>query len=106
MKKIKQYLLAAMFLLPFAPVQLMATEINDVNSVKTTVVEPNANEKETMQRLKTIRSLARTNLTKSEKRTLRNEVLSIRNEHRGPSGVVYISTGALILIIVLLIILL
>lgn len=106
MKTLKQYLLAAMFLLPFTPVQLMAAEAKDLNAVKTENVLKNASDKATMDRLKIIKQLAKSNLSKAERKTLRNEVLSIRDQNRGPRGVVYISTGALILIIVLLIILL
>lgn len=104
MKTLKQYILAAMFLIPFAPVQLKAAE-NNINAAKTEILR-NANEKETMARLKAIRALAKTDLSRSEKKALRSEVLAIRDRHTGPGGVVYISTGALILIIILLIILL
>ncbi len=106
MKTLKQYLLVAMFLVPFAPVQLQATEINDLNAVKTENLSRNSSEKATMERLKAIRLKAKSHLSKDERKTLREEVQSIREKHRGPGGVVYISTGALILIIVLLIILL
>ncbi len=103
MKTLKHYVLAAMFLIPFAPVQLKATEIE--STVKTELLR-DVNEKASLERLKTIRALSKTNLSKSEKKALRNEVLSIRDKHRGPGSVIYISTGALILIIILLIILL
>ncbi len=105
MKTLKQYLLAAMFLLPFVPVQLKAAEVNSSNTVNSEIIK-NSSEKETMARLKAIRALAKTDLSRSEKHALRNEVKAIRDKHTGPGGVVYISTGALILIIVLLIILL
>lgn len=105
MKILKQYILAAMFLIPFAPVQLKAEEVNTLITVNSEIIK-NTNEKETMARLKTIRALSKTNLSKSEKKALRNEVLEIKHKHEGPGGVVYISTGALILIIILLIILL
>jgi len=104
MKTLKQYLLVAMFLIPFAPAQLQAAE-NNVNSVKTEMLR-DANKQATLQRLKAIRALSKTNLSKSQKHALREEVKAIRDRHTGPGGVVYISTGALILILVLLIILL
>ncbi|MEO6305187.1 MAG: hypothetical protein ABIP51_18655 [Bacteroidia bacterium] len=106
MKKLMQYLLVGMFLLPFAPMPLKATEINTSNITNNDKMDRNAGEKATMARLKAIRTLAKTNLSSSEKKNLRQEVLAIRDAHRGPGGVIYISTGALILIIVLLIILL
>lgn len=93
-----------MFLIPLAPVQLNANETGALNVVNT--AEKNSSEKATMARLKAIKLKAKSPLSKDERRTLREEVQSIRDKHRGPGGVVYISTGALILIIVLLIILL
>ena len=90
MKTLKQYFLAAMFLLVFAPVQLNAAEANDITSVNTSILVKDANEKATMQRLKAIKALAKTNLTKNEQRDLRNEVLAIRDQQRGQGGVVYI----------------
>ncbi|MBA3682500.1 MAG: hypothetical protein H0W73_15250 [Bacteroidetes bacterium] len=105
MKTLMQYLLVAMFLFPFAPAQLKATEANVLITANNTM-ERNASEKATLARLKAIKLQTKSNLSKSEKKALRQEVLNIRDQHKGPSGVVYISTGALILIIVLLIILL
>lgn len=99
-----QYLLVAMFLFPLAPAQLKANETTVLNTANNT--KRNSREKVTIARLKAIKELTKTNLNRSEKKALRNEVLSIRDQHKGPGGVVYISTGALILIIVLLIILL
>lgn len=98
------YLLVAMFLIPLAPAQLKANQSVALNVVNT--AEKNSSEKATMARLKAIKLKAKSHLTKDECRTLREEVQYIRDKHRGPGGVIYISTGALILIIVLLIILL
>ena len=104
MKKIIQYLSVVLLLTAVTPTQLKAE--NTSVSISVNSFAHNTNEKATLARLKTIRELAKTNLSKSEKKALREEVLSIRESHRGPGGVIYISTGALILIIVLLIILL
>lgn len=58
-------------------------------------------------RLKEIRTLSKTNLTAGEKASLREEVITIREQlNTAAAGGVYISVGALILIIILLIILL
>lgn len=106
MKKLKHYILIALFLLPLAPVQLQANELNTTNTVKTENVWKNSNEKESIARLKDIRERAKTSLSKEERKALREEVKAIREKHRDPGGVIYISTGGLILIIILLIILL
>lgn len=66
----------------------------------------NASEKATLARLKAIRELAKTRLSKEEKKALREEVKAIKEKSSRPGGAIYISTGALVLIIVLLIILL
>jgi hypothetical protein len=64
--------------------------------------------KQMVNRLHEIKNIVdRKVLTQSEKASLRNEVLTIRQKLNDPlSGGVYISVGALILIIVLLILLL
>ena len=64
------------------------------------------NEQMLIIRLKEIRELTKHELTGIQKKDLRSEVLKINNQLHGPSGGVYISAGALILIIILLIILL
>ena len=59
-----------------------------------------------LNRLNEIRSLSKTELTAPEKKTLRKEVRSIQHQLAGINGGVYISAGAVILIVILLIILL
>lgn len=57
-------------------------------------------------RLAEIKAIDKTNLTKAEKKTLRQEVKNIKREAHRIDGGVYISLGAIIIIILLLIILL
>lgn len=57
-----------------------------------------------ISRLEEIKAMDKSSMTRSEKKALRKEVNSIQKTMDG--GVVYISAGAIILIIVLLIILL
>lgn len=93
-----------MLLSPIAQLPLKAEEAPvsiSVNAEKE--MQHKTSEKATMARLQAIRELAKTNLSKSEKKALREEVKAIKAQ-QGP--VIFISTGALILIIVLLIILL
>ncbi len=54
-------------------------------------------------RLDEIKNTDKSNLTSSEKRGLRKEVRSIRQQLREIGGGVYISVGAIILIVILLI---
>ncbi len=59
-----------------------------------------------LNRLNEIKSLSKTDLSAPEKKTLRKEVRSIQQQLAGINGGVYISAGAVILIVILLIILL
>lgn len=59
-----------------------------------------------MDRLEEIKGMDRTSLTKAEKKDLRIELRDTKEEIKRNSGGVYLSVGALILVIVLLIILL
>jgi len=57
-------------------------------------------------RLNEINSMNKTSLKASEKRSLRKEVRSINHKLREISGGVYLSAGAVIIIVILLIVLL
>ena len=57
-------------------------------------------------RLNEIKEIDKSALSKSEKKELKSEVKEIKSEMKALSGGVYISVGALILILILLIILL
>ncbi len=59
-----------------------------------------------VQRLNEIKALDKTNMSVETKKDLRNEVLAIRGKLAPLAGGVYLSAGALILILILLIILL
>ncbi len=105
MKTLIHSLTVALLLSVAVPAQLKA-ENSPVTSVVTEKLENNNSERATIARLKAIRQLTKTrNLSKAEKKELRNEVLAIKAKHQG-GPVIFISTGALILIIILLIILL
>jgi len=59
-----------------------------------------------MERLVVIKNIDKSNMSRSEKRTLRREVKSINKAISASNGGVYLSVGAIILIAVLLVILL
>ena len=59
-----------------------------------------------MTRLKEIRDMDKSSLTSSEKKTLRKEVREMKREVRRSSNGIYLSVGAVIIIVLLLIILL
>lgn len=58
-----------------------------------------------IHRLEEIKAIDKSTLSRTERKALRKEVRSIDTELRGLSGGIYISVGALILILLLLIIL-
>ena len=95
----------AVLMLTLTPMQLNAkTEIKQETIASTkTINQTEANA--LVARLYEINDLAKSNLNKTEKSELRNEVLSIQNQLLN-NPVIYISGGALLLIIILLIILL
>src|SRR4051812_10342393 len=104
MKTLRTYLLMVMLVSPFVQLPLQAAETNVSTSAYSENTDRNASEKATMARLKVIRELAKTKLSKAEKKALREEVQAMKSKQR-PGGAIYISTGALVLIIILLIIL-
>ncbi len=58
------------------------------------------------QRLEDIRGMNKSEMTRLEKKSLRNEVKDIKKEMKVMSGGVYLSVGAIIIVILLLILLL
>lgn len=59
-----------------------------------------------MQRLTEIKAMDRTEMTSLERKNLRKEVKEIKSEMKAISGGVYLSVGAIIIVILLLILLL
>ena len=81
---------------------IIVTEPTATSSPKTE--DPRA--QQLMSRLETIRDMNKENLTRTEKKDLRKEVKGIRKEMKTIKGGVYLSVGAIILVVILLIILL
>ena len=108
MKKIT-FMVMAMFLsLTFYPTQSNATTTKTDAHAAVIVLNPvdAAKVKALELRLDEINELDKTNMKSAEKRELRKEVRSIKKQVSDLGGGVYVSVGALILILVLLIILL
>lgn len=59
-----------------------------------------------VERLQDIRNMTKSELTRSERKSLRKEVKEIRKEMKSIKGGVYLSVGAIIIIILLLILIL
>ena len=96
----------AMFLsLTFLPLQASASNTVPSNSLATTKTE-SAEANALILRVNEIKAMDKTKLNASEKKNLRKELKATKNRLKEISGGVYISVGAIILIVILLIILL
>ena len=102
MKKIIFCLLTACLSITFIPNELKAAP----GPVKTQSSSQSAEAKVLINRLEEIKSIDKSTLNKNDKKLLRKEVRSIDSRLRALSGGIYISVGAVILILILLIILL
>lgn len=104
MKRIVPYLLVSFVLLTFIPVQLKATtEKVPVTATDTKkVVTPEA--KALIAKLEDFKKLDRSTMSPDEKKSMRNEVRTTKNRLHEIGGGVYISAGALIIILLVLII--
>ena len=99
--KIVKLMTAALFV--FFSLSASASSITSDSSIVTT------NEIRVQQmdeRLQEIKAIDKSSLTKDDKKSLRKEVVDIKKEMKAVSGGVYLSIGALVLILILLIILL
>jgi len=116
MKKLTMGLITAFLFLSFIPVQLKAvTETNKVSLATTKTVE-SKDVSVLIARVEKISAMDRSTMTSSEKKELRKELRSIKNDLKESSknsanvttssGGIYLSVGAIIIIILLLILLL
>ena len=107
MKKIVMCLLAASLSLTFLPLQANAATNAPVSTTIPATNTSEAAEAKILElRLNEINAMDKTNLKSSEKKTMRKEVRSINHKLREVGGGVYVSAGALIIILILLIVLL
>lgn len=109
MKKFIFCLMAIILSLTFLPLQSFGATKEDPSSlVVTKPPEPaeSAEAKALVTRLDEIKAIDMSTLKSTEKKELRKEVRSIKRELKDISGGVYVSAGALILILILLIVLL
>jgi hypothetical protein len=103
MKKIRILVAAVFLLLTFGLTPVFAI------GNKKTPVEPTMTPAELqvlIDRLEEIKEIDKSLLTKSEKKELRTELRNTKEEIKRNSGGIYLSVGALLLVIILLIILL
>jgi HPt (histidine-containing phosphotransfer) domain-containing protein len=82
---------------------IVAPGSTTANSTPTT---ENPRAQQLLQRLEEIKDMNKSELTGSEKKELRQEVKGIKKEMKTLSGGVYLSVGAIIIVVLLLILLL
>lgn len=106
MKKINLFLMAAVFMLALIPLHSTA-EAKPETDATMSVEAYEANLAELiLDRLEEIENMDKSSMSASEKKEMRKEVRSLKNDLKELGGGVYLSVGALILVIVLLILLL
>ena len=104
MKKIALCLMTICLSLTFHPLQSLAA--HDAKPISLAISESSEamKAKALLLRLDEINAMDKSNLKLSEKKNLRTEVRSIKNQLKAIGGGIYISAGGLLLIIILLII--
>jgi len=106
MKKTTLFAMLMIVSLTLAPSATFATEKNPTAIANNTKEVPAA-VKVMLNRLEEIKEMDKSSLTSSEKKVLRKEVKTIKNNLKASgNGGVYLSVGAIIIIILLLILLL
>lgn len=105
MKKVTFYLMMMVLSLSILPTQMIAAEKNPT-AITNDSKEVPAEVKVLLNRLEEIKKMDKSELKSSEKKALRKEVRAINAELRSTGNGVYLSVGAIIIVILLLILLL
>jgi hypothetical protein len=106
MKKIIFCLMATLLSMTFLPLQSNAAPTSEPTSTEAPKPAESAEARTLELRLIEIKAMDKSEMKSSEKKNLRKEVKSINHKLREASGGVYLSVGALILIVILLVVLL
>lgn len=106
MKRIRLSIMAIGLSLAFNPVVLNAENVKPTTFLSAPKIDETEKVKVLLVRLDEINLMDKSHLKFSEKRELRIELRSIRQQLRDSHGGVYISVGAIIIIVLLLIIIL
>lgn len=104
MKNATLYLMIFLMSISIIPTPAYAVEKNPT-SISNPPKEVPAEVQVMLDRLKEIKAMDKSNMTRTEKRTLRKEVRSISKAIRSTSSGIYLSLGAILIIILLIILL-
>jgi hypothetical protein len=106
MKKSTFYLLMLIMSISFFPSTMTAAASNPSKTPATAPSEVPAHVQIQLDRLNEIKAMDKSDMTSSEKKSLRKEVKVIKSSLRDSNSGIYLSVGAVIIIILLLILLL
>jgi hypothetical protein len=106
MKKLFACIMIVSTLVTFNPIQSMAATESTPTSTPAPSAANVAKVTVMVNRLNEIKAMDKSSMSSSEKKALRKEVRVIKREIQRSGGGVYLSVGALLLIIILLIVLL
>ena len=98
--------MTAMLLLSFAPTSLQASVTSDPVSAPASRKVESTETTALRSRLKEIKAIDKSDMSASEKKQLRKEKRSVKSELRKVGGGVYVSAGAIIVILIILILIL
>ena len=105
MKKVSFYLMMMVLSLSVVPTQMLAAE-KTPTSIANNPKEVSAEVKVLLNRLDEIKAMDKSSLNSTEKKELRKEVRAIKEELKSSGNGVYLSVGAIIIVVLLLILLL
>ena len=106
MKKLTVSIITAFLLLTLVPTPLKAITGTDSTSMVNTKTVNSKEADALLLRLAEIKALDKSNMSFSEKKKLRKETRSIKSQLKAVGGGVYLSVGAIIVILLLLVLLL
>jgi len=106
MKKIILGIMVTCMLLAFYPIESKASVKTTPSSLVADKPAESARANTLLLRLDEIKNMDKSNLKSSEKKVLRKEVRSIQKELRTMGNGIYISVGAVIIIVLLIVLLL
>ena len=106
MKKTTLYLLILIMSISFFPNTMTAASGNPSNAPVAKPIEVPAHVQVQLDRLNEIKAMDKSDMTSTEKKALRKEVKVIKSSLRDSNSGVYLSIGAIIIIVLLLILLL
>lgn len=106
MKKLTLSIMTAFLMLTFIPTQMKAVVSTESTSIPAPKTDASAETNALINRLDEIKAMDKSNLNSADKKQLRKEVRSIKADLKRSSGGIYLSVGAAIIIVLLLILLL